>query len=69
MKIAINKEKLCKVRVLCGLTINEAARKAGVCIATWAAVEAGKTVPRPATLIKMCNAVGTNAEDIIEMQE
>lgn len=67
MKVVINLEKLCKARVSKGLTINEAARKANVCLATWAAMERGKTIPRPGTLLKICNAIGVDPGEVIEV--
>ena len=68
MKLAINREKLCKARVLCGLTINEAARKAGVSVATMSAVESGKTVPRPKTLIAICEAIECRPEEVLDVR-
>lgn len=66
MKVVINLEKLCKARIARGLTINEAAREANVCLATWAAMERGKTIPRPGTLLKICRVVGVDPKEVIE---
>ena len=69
VKVIINLEKLCRARIASGLTINEAAREAGVCLATWAAMERGKTIPRPGTLLKICGAIGVKPEEVIKIIE
>ena len=67
MKVVINLEALCKARVARGLTIGEAARDAGICLATWAAMERPTTAPRPGTLLKICRVLDIDPKEIIEV--
>lgn len=62
-----NLEALCKARITRGLTISEAAKDAGICLATWAAMERGTTVPRPGTLLKICRVLDIDPKEVIEI--
>lgn len=68
MKVIIKLEKLSTARIVKGLTINKAAKAAGVSVATFVAVESGKTIPRPETLVKMCKAVGCDPREVFEVR-
>lgn len=67
MKVNVNRVKLVEKRYASGYGIKELAAKANVSQMTIFDMESGKRIPTPASLKRICEALGINPTDVIEV--
>lgn len=59
-------DRIKQIRAECGLTQEEIARKLGIAKRTWEDYEAGKTLPKAATLRKMAELGGVSTDWVLK---
>ncbi len=64
MNIIVNVSKIQNARIKKGLSQRELARKAGISTLCVNYLEQKKSVPRPATIVKICNVLDLDIMDI-----
>jgi transcriptional regulator with XRE-family HTH domain len=65
MNIAPNIKRL---RLAAGLSVTEAANRAGMAQAAWSRIETGRHSPTVATLAKIAEALGVTVEALVQIK-
>ena len=69
MEAQINRKKLMEARYAKGMSMLRLAKEAGVSHLTISQVEKGLRVPAPSTIKKMCDVLGIEVADVLQIGE